>query len=174
MKFILCLLLAFPALANDAARHYFGDVELVNQKGETVRFYSDLLDGHVVVINTFFTECNGSCPLMSANYAALQEAFGDRVTLISISVDPKIDTPARLTAYAQRFKARSNWVLLTGSKANVDLILQRLGASVSERTDHMNVFFIGNNRTGLWKKAFGLAQPGELVKVVQSVIDDRG
>ena len=66
------------------------------------------------------------------------------------------------------------WVLLTGSKQNVDHVLQKLGASVTERTDHSNLFFIGNLRTGLWKKAFGLAKPDELVKVVQSVVDDRG
>lgn len=169
-----CLLLAFPLSANDSARHYFGDIELVNQKGETVRLYSDLLHERIVVINTFFTECAGACPMMAANYAAIQETFGDRVLLISISVDPKIDTPAKLTAYAQRFKAKPNWVLLTGSKANVDRTLQKLGATVTERTDHSNLFFIGNLRTGLWKKAFGLAKPDELVKVVQSVVDDRG
>ena len=180
----LCLVFAYSAFAGDsgmagaAAKKYFGDVELLNQKGETVRFYSDLLHDRIVVINTFFTECPGACPAMSANYAAIQESVGDRlgkdVLLISISVDPKIDTPAKLTAYAQRFKARPGWVLLTGSKENVDFILRKLGASVTERTDHSNLFFVGNLRTGLWKKAFGLAKPDELVKVVQSVVDDRG
>ncbi len=175
MKLLLCLLLALPLFANDVAAHrYFGDVELTNQKGETLRFYSDLLRDRIVVINTFFTECTGACPVMSTNYAALQETFGDRVLLISISVDPKIDTPAKLTAYAQRYRARPNWVLLTGSKENVELVLQKLGASAAERTEHSNLFFIGNLRTGLWKKALGLAKPDELVKVVQSVVDDRG
>ncbi len=178
----LCLLLAWSAFADDdpgaAAHKYFGDIELVNQKGEAVRLYSDLLHDRVVVINTFFTECEGACPMMAANYAAIQETVGERlgkdVLLISISVDPKIDTPAKLTAYAQRFRARPGWVLLTGTNENVDRALGKLGASVAERADHSNLFFIGNLRTGLWKKAFGLAKPDELVKVVQSVVDDRG
>ena len=33
---------------------------------------------------------------------------------------------------------------------------------------------IGNERTGLWKKAFGLAQDTELMKVVESVLNDKG
>ena len=181
MLVMACIAFAFSAFAGDpseASRKYFGDIELVNQKGEPVRFYSDLLHDRIVVINTFFTECAGACPMMAANYAAIQETVGDRlgkdVLLISISVDPKVDTPAKLTAYAQRFKARPGWVLLTGSQANVDGVLAKLGASAAERTDHSNLFFIGNLRTGLWKKAFGLAKPDELVKVVQSVVDDRG
>jgi hypothetical protein len=32
---------------------------------------------------------------------------------------------------------------------------------------------VGNERTGLWKKAFGLAPADELAKVVESVIDDK-
>jgi hypothetical protein len=38
----------------------------------------------------------------------------------------------------------------------------------------MNIFLIGNDRTGLWKKAFGLAKSEELMKVVESVVNDPG
>lgn len=169
---------AFAADPDEAAHKYFGDAELVNQNGEHVRFYSDLLKGHVVVINTFFTECSGACPLMSRSYAHIQETLGDRlgkdVFLISLSVDPAVDTPEKLAAYAKRFSAHRGWIFLTGSKENVGEVLKKLGASVEERNDHTNLFFIGNLRTGLWKKAFGLAPPDELMKVVQSVLDDRG
>ncbi len=162
----------------EAAHKYFGDIELVNQNGEPVRLYTDLLRGRVVVINTFFTQCDASCPLMAQNYAAMQEAFGERtgkdLLLISLSVDPETDTPARLAAYAKRFKARPGLVLVTGTKENVAQVLHKLGQTVNERTDHSNLLFIGNLRTGLWKKAFGLAPPQELIKVVQSVLDDRG
>ena len=45
---------------------YFTDVVLVNQNGEKMRFYSDLLQGKVVIINSFFATCTGSClPLTS-------------------------------------------------------------------------------------------------------------
>ena len=37
----------------------------------------------------------------------------------------------------------------------------------------ITIFIIGNERTGLWKKAFGLASSEELVKVVNSVLDDQ-
>jgi len=62
---------------------------------------------------------------------------------------------------------------LTGEKQNVDWILYKLGQYVPEKQDHLNIFIIGNERTGLWKKAFGLAPSDQVVKVVESVLNDK-
>jgi protein SCO1/2 len=159
------------------AQKYFGDTELVDQDGRKVRFYSDLLQGKVVVINLFFASCNGSCPVMAKSFRTIQDQLGDRlgkdVHMISISVDPK-DTPEQLHAYSQRVKARPGWYFLTGEKQNVDAVLAKLGQVVKEPTDHAALVFVGNDRTGLWKKAFGLAPAEEVSKIVWSVVNDSG
>jgi cytochrome oxidase Cu insertion factor (SCO1/SenC/PrrC family) len=159
------------------AQHYFTDVPLIDQDGATMRLYSDLLKGKTVVINSFFTSCEGSCPVMAAAFVEIQKALGDRlgkdVNLISVSVDPETDTPRRLKEYAQRFGARPGWYFLTGEKSDVEAALRKLGFYVENRGDHLNLFIIGNESTGLWKKAFGLANPSELVAVVNSVVSDR-
>jgi cytochrome oxidase Cu insertion factor (SCO1/SenC/PrrC family) len=102
------------------AEKYFSDVELINQDGEKVRFYSDVLKNKVVVINTFFTTCTSICPPMNRNFEKIQEALGDRlgkdVFLVSITVDPGTDTPTRLKEYARRFHARPGWLFLTGKR----------------------------------------------------------
>ena len=159
------------------AQTYFTDVILVNQNGEKMRFYSDLLHDKVVVINSFFATCPGSCLPMERNLEKVQQALGDHigkdVHIISISVDPTVDTPANLKAYAKKLNARPGWYFLTGEKQNVDFALGKLGHLVAHKEDHLNIFIIGNERTGLWKKAFGLAQSAELVKVVESVLNDK-
>jgi protein SCO1/2 len=113
---------------------------------------------------------------MSAAFSKIQDHLGDRlgkdVRLISISVDPQVDTPAKLKEYAARFHAREGWTFLTGSKANVEEALKKFGQYVENKEDHMNIFLIGNERTGLWKKAFGLSSPQQLFPIVDSVIDD--
>lgn len=161
---------------SDAARNYFTDTVLVDQDGREVRFYSELVEGHVVVIHTMFTECTGICPVMSRKYQALQEHLGERVGedvhLISISVDPETDTPERLKEFAERFDAGPGWHLLTGSKENVKTVLGRLGQWVEDRDGHQGIMLVGNDRTGLWKKAFGLAKTDELVAIVDSVVHD--
>lgn len=160
-----------------AAHKYFTDVILVNQDGEKLRFYTDLLEGKVVIINSFFGTCQGSCLPMNRNLEKVQEALGDRVgkdvRILSLSVDPTVDTPPVLKEYAKKLHARPGWYFLTGDKANVEFALKKLGQFVSDKQDHLNIFIIGNERTGLWKKAFGLANSVELVKVVESVLNDQ-
>jgi protein SCO1/2 len=159
-----------------AAQKYFTDVVLVNQNGEKMRFYSDLLRNKVVIINSFFATCTGSCLPLNRNLEKVQAALGDRlgrdVHIISISVDPTVDTSASLKEYAKKLHARPGWFFLTGAKQDVDFTLKKIGHFVDQKESHLNVFIIGNERTGLWKKAFGLAASEELVKVVESVIND--
>ncbi|HEY6322177.1 MAG TPA: SCO family protein [Thermoanaerobaculia bacterium] len=161
-----------------ASHHYFTDVELIDQDGKPRRLYSDLLAGKTVVVDSFFTSCTGSCPAVAATLARIQAALGDRlgrdVVLLSLSVDPQTDTPARLKEYAARLGARSGWYFLTGNKENVDLALRKLGQYSERKEDHTNLLIVGNERTGLWKKVFGLAKPEEVLAIVQSVLDDRG
>jgi protein SCO1/2 len=61
---------------------------------------------------------------------------------------------------------------LGGKKEDVDLALNKLGMFVENRNDHSTVMVIGNVETGLWKKAFALAAPAELIKIIQNVADD--
>jgi protein SCO1/2 len=161
-----------------AEQKYFTDVELLDQDGRKLRFYSDVLKGKTVVVNAFFTTCTSVCPPMNRNMEKIQEALGDRagrdVFLVSISVDPETDTPERLKAYAQRFHAGKGWTFLTGKKENVDWALYKLGQYVEDKNDHTTVIIVGNEATGLWKKAFGMAKPAELLQIVESVANDKG
>lgn len=164
-----------PALS--AAAKYFSDVELINQDGDKLRFYTDVLKDKVVIINTFFTTCTSVCPPMNRNLERVQEALGDRLGkdafLVSISVDPDADTPPRLKEYSRRFHARPGWVFLTGKKENVNWALYKLGQYVETKDDHATIIIIGNEPKGLWKKAFGLARADELIKIVEDVIHDQ-
>lgn len=183
-KFVILLFMFLtfgaPAAAQEpsAAEKYFSDVELINQDGTKLRFYSDVLKGKTVVVNTFFTTCTSVCPPMNRNMQKIQEALGDRVGkdvfFISITVDPEVDTPTRLKDYAKKFHAGPGWTFLTGKKENLDWALYKLGQYVENKDDHTTVFIIGNESTGLWKKAFGMANVTELVRVVESVVNDKG
>ena len=165
------------ATTEPAAKKYFTDVVLVNQNGEKMRFYSDLLQGKVVIINSFFATCAGSCLPLNRNLEKLQAGLGARmgkdVNIISISVDPEVDTPAQLKAYAKKLNAGPGWYFLTGNKETVDFALKKIGHFVDKKDDHLNIFIVANERTGLWKKAFGLAKSDELMKVVESVLNDQ-
>jgi cytochrome oxidase Cu insertion factor (SCO1/SenC/PrrC family) len=168
---------AAAAAPMTSAQRYFTDVTLVDQRGDEKRLYSDLLHDRIVVIHPFFAECKGSCPRMVATIARIQDhladSMGKDLHLISISVDPERDTPERLAEYAAGLKARPGWYFLTGARPNVDTALQKLGLRVDARENHSNLFIIGNLRTGLWKKAIGLANPADIIAIVDGVLEDR-
>lgn len=163
---------------DQAARQYFTDVELVDQQGRTHRLFSDLLDDKVVVIDTIFTTCTGVCPVLSKTMAKIQDRAGERlgedVYLLSITVDPKNDTPEAMREYAEKWDAREGWYFLTGDPKNVQFALERLGQWVDEPETHKGLFLMGNQRTGLWKKAFGLAPANEILAIYDSVAEDQG
>jgi protein SCO1/2 len=174
---IALLLLALPAAGADlttAGRNYFTDVELVNQNGQTMRLYSDLIAGKTVVIDSFFTSCVGICPIMGGTFKRIQTVLGDHMgkdlILISVSVDPETDTPARLRDYAKSMSAKPGWYFVTGKKENVEQALHKLGLLVDAKENHKAVVLIGNEPKGLWKKAFGLANSEDVVKMVQEVV----
>ncbi|MCA1565556.1 MAG: hypothetical protein LC803_07945 [Acidobacteria bacterium] len=70
-------------------------------------------------------------------------------------------------------QARQRRLSLKGKKENIDRAVYKPGQYVEQREQHTSVFIIGNERTGLWKKAFGRAQPDELIEIVASVLDDK-
>src|SRR4030095_7680161 len=71
------------------------DFTLTDQDGQTLSFAS--LRGKIVVLDFIFTRCPGPCPLLSLKFSQLQQKLGGRldkdVVLLSISIDPRYDTP---------------------------------------------------------------------------------
>lgn len=160
------------------AQKYFGSTVLTDQHGEKLRLYEDLMKGKVVVVNAFFSTCDGVCLKIMPNLAALQTVAGDRlgkdVSFLSISVDPLTDTPAKLKTYAQGLGAKPGWHLLTGDREAVEQVLRKFGQYVEVRESHSNLFIIGNERTGLWKKVLGLAKMEDIAASFRSVLNDEG
>jgi protein SCO1/2 len=94
---------------------------LVDERGQP--FTEEALDGHPTIVSFLFTRCDTICPVTTAKMQMLQEKtfdLRDRIKLLSFTVDPTYDTPARLTAYAQKFQADpTRWRFVTGPKDKV-------------------------------------------------------
>jgi len=97
------------------------------------------LVGKVWVANFIYTRCTDTCPLQSARMAALQGDFpgAQDLRFLSISVDPRRDTPAVLAKYAARYEADpGRWWFLTGDKTVIYALIQEgFRLSVEDPTD---------------------------------------
>ena len=124
---LLVLLFAAAGCTLHSSLPELGDVpafKLTTQNGTA--FSSDSLKGKVWVADFIFTTCNGPCPRMSAQMRHLQDRLMQRsetlnsVRLVSITVDPKHDTPAALLEYSGHFRADSRiWSFLTGPEESI-------------------------------------------------------
>jgi protein SCO1/2 len=118
---------ALPAVTRTTVEYQVPAITLVRDDGKSVSLRDELNDGRPVVLNFIYTTCSGICPLASHTFSLLQRKLGagrDRVHLVSISIDPEEDTPARLRAYARRYSAGSEWQHYSGT-AQASIAAQR-------------------------------------------------
>lgn len=78
--------------------------------------------GKIWVANFIFTSCGDECPLMTSKLKTTQDHLKGvgGVSFVSITTDPKTDTPKVLKTYAKTHKVEeSNWRFLTGPKKDI-------------------------------------------------------
>lgn len=145
------------------------DVIVQDQNGKSLNFYTDLVKGKVVAINFVFTTCTTICPPLTATFRRVQQQLAEQkspVQLISISVDPAVDTPERLRDFAAKFKTEPGWTFVTGNTPDINSLLQQLGVAITNKNDHTPMILIGNDEAGYWTRAYGLSSPTSLVKLI--------
>jgi protein SCO1/2 len=108
------------------------DFDLVDQSGATVALSA--LKGKVVAVTFIYSRCPlpDYCPRMVENFRAIRQRFADRMgrdlVLLTISFDPKYDTPQVLARYAASQRAGgTGWHFLTGDPKRVERVCNAFG-----------------------------------------------
>lgn len=110
----------YPVPIYGSEGHVIESFQLTNQKGEL--FNSDDYSNKIWVVNTFFTSCPSICPKMMKNMQSVHDMVRSEkdIVLLSITVDPKRDTPERFQQYLENFNVdNASWFLLTGDKSDI-------------------------------------------------------
>lgn len=152
------------------------DVALVRMDGSRVTLRDELRGDTPVLLNFIFTTCTTICPVMSATFsevAADVRANGLRLRLLSISIDPDRDTPARLREYAASHGAGPEWQFLTGTRAAVETIQKAFGAFRGSKFNHAPVTFLARPGTSEWTRIDGLRSASELTAASRDLLASR-
>lgn len=119
------------------------------------------LRGHVWVVDFIFTNCAGTCPIMTTAMSELQSEITkrgmDNVRLVSISVDPERDTPDVLARFAEGYGAdRRRWYFLTGNGEAIQQLANKgfrlsaaIGGSEDEPIIHSNRFVLVDRQAAI-------------------------
>jgi protein SCO1/2 len=162
---------ALPAVTRSLVNYPVPAIKLVRDDGTPVALIDELNDGRPVVLNFIYTTCTGICPLASHVFSQLQHKLGaerDQVHLVSISVDPEEDTPARLRAYAQQYSAGPGWQHYTGTVAASTAAQRAFDVYKGDKMGHTPVTLVRTAADGPWVRFDGFATADLLLKELHS------
>lgn len=133
----------------------------------------------ILVVSFVFTSCSLSCLAVNDRMAELQRALAgaEDVRLVSLSVDPRTDTPATLARFAARYGANTNrWLFLTGDKAEVYRVIE---SSFLTRSRELETIIPGGfansdhlmlvDRAGRVRESFGGLRPAVVPQILAAI-----
>jgi len=151
-------------------------IKMVRDDGTRVSLDTELNDGRPVVLNFIYTSCTTICPLSSQEFSQLQQRLGadrDKVHLVSISIDPEEDTPARLRSYARHFHAGKEWQHYTSTQAESVRAQQAFHVYRGAKMDHTPVTLLRATPDSNWVRFDGFVTADELYAELRNVRDLR-
>ena len=134
------------------------EVTLRNQHDDPVPLIAYLNADKPVILEFIFTSCTTLCPSLAVKYANFQQRLGadtQQVRLVSISVDPQVDTPAVIAAYLQRYQAKPGWDFLTGSSNDIRQVMDSFQVSPADMITLDAAILLRSPQSGDWIRING-------------------
>ena len=142
------------------------DLRLVREDGARVSLPTALNDGRPVILAFIYTSCTTVCPMVSQTLAALQDMLGplrDTVNMVSVSIDPEFDTPARLREYARRFGAGPQWHHYTGTLGASQATQRAFNVYRGNKMEHVPATLVRVAADSKWVRIDGFASARQLI-----------
>lgn len=155
------------------------DIPLVTHKGRTTT--AKLIGNRAVILQLFYTRCDGTCPgttaLLSETSKVLGKRLGKDVAILSISLDTTRETIADIQNYARNHNIPDGWYIAAVSPSDANALLKQLHLPEVKlggdgRIKHTEMIYYGTNAGKRWKMvASKAATPRLLAKMVMFTHD---
>jgi protein SCO1/2 len=162
-----------PPITRRTMNYVVPEVTLVRSDGARVNFGHELDDGRPVLLDFIYTTCTTICPVMSQTFAEVQKRLGAdaaKVKMVSVSIDPEEDTPARLTEYAKRYQAGPQWTFYTGTVEASVAAQRAFDAYRGDKMNHAPVTFFRSAPGQPWVRLDGFVTPDAIVGEVRTQV----
>lgn len=139
---------------------------MLRQDGSKTTLSQELEGKRPTILAFIYTSCTSICPVTSQVLSNVQDLLGAELKdarILSVSIDPEYDTPARLRAYSQKYGAKPQWQHYTGSLANSVDIQKAFGAYRGDKMNHAALFYVNSGGNKGWVKLEGFPGAQELV-----------
>jgi protein SCO1/2 len=150
-------------------------VKVTRADGKRMSLAEALDDGRPVMLNFIYTSCNAICPVTSQVFVEVREKLGaerGKINMVSISIDPEQDTPAKLTEYARRFGSAGEWAHFTSGSADAVEIQRAFGAWRGDKMNHQPITYLRSAPGKPWVRLEGFFGPSALVSEYSKLVGD--
>jgi len=153
--------------------YQYADISLVDSDGLVVSANDLFSNDKPIVLNFIFTTCTTICPVLSATFSQLQKTLNELdipPKMVSISIDPEQDTPARLREYAKKFDALPLWSFYTGKSSDIVNLQRSFDIYRGNKVNHIPVTFMRNTTDTRWLRIDGFVSNAELLSEYKSLV----
>ena len=161
-----------PDFTRTTENYLIPDVVMTGKGGKKISFLKALDDGRPVILNFIFVSCSSICPMLSHEFAMVQTKLGknkQKVHLISVSIDPENDTPAKLAEYGKKFKAGPDWDYYTGTLEASIAIQKAFHYFRGDKMNHSSAIFMRAAPGKPWVRLEGFASSDAVINEIQSL-----
>ena len=148
---------ALPPKSQGRGGDQFPNVELITHQGKQLRFYDDMINNKVVVINFMSIRAHREFPVtdhVKKIAELLSDKLGRETYIWSITTDPLHDTPERLAIFAEQHGVKPGWQFVTGSGHRIGRASKRVLKHLSHHGHGYGfptrIIHYGNGGVGLW------------------------
>ncbi len=146
-------------------------INIIDTNNNSVKLTTELNKGPVVV-NFIFTSCTAICPILSSTFSQVQQRFDEikvkDIRLVSFSIDPERDTPARLKEYAKKFSAGGRWKFFTGNVDDMLSVENIFGNYRGNKMNHLPYTFIRINKNSKWIRLKGFVSASSIINEINT------
>lgn len=106
----------------------------------------------------------------------LEDRVGTDVHMLSITLDPEVDTPEELARYRDAYGAGPGWTFLTGELDDIEHLRRKLGLVHPDpildrdRSQHGALVVYGNDRVGRWAAVPALTTPRRILRTIEKAL----
>lgn len=140
---------------------------LLRTDGSNTTLLKELSGNKPTVVAFFYTSCTTVCPVTNQILSNTQDALGKDlagVRILSFSIDPEQDTPTVLKAYQQKFGAKPQWQMYTGTMQNSVAVQKVFGAYRGDKMNHEPFIFVNTGGNKSWVQLRGFPSAEQVVK----------
>ena len=133
------------------------NLPVMNQNGEQLKFYDDLIKDKIVVVMFIYTSCTDICPLTTARMTQIEDKLGRRgrprhLHRLDDRRSGKRHAGKAEGLFARRSATGPGWTFVTGKPEDIRAINYKLGERSKVLSEHRNEIVLGNDATGEWQR----------------------